>query len=59
MSDILPVCLQDFLYSRKSELRKRKIGKENRFYEISSGCLFAAYYRLVYLFRTFTVDAEQ
>ena len=25
MSDILPVCLQDFLYSRKSELRKHKI----------------------------------
>lgn len=25
MSDILPVCLQDILYSRKSELRKRKI----------------------------------
>ena len=25
MSDILPVRLQDFLYSRKSELRKNKI----------------------------------
>ena len=59
MSDIMSVSLQDIMYSRKSELRKRKIGKENRFYEISSGCLFAAYYRLVYLFCTFTVDAEQ
>ena len=25
MSDILPVCMQDFLYSRKSELRKQQV----------------------------------
>ena len=27
MSDILPVCLQDILHSRKPDLRKRKIRK--------------------------------
>ena len=34
MSDILPVCLQDFLYSRKSELRKHIIRNQQ-----ALGCL--------------------
>ena len=41
MSDILPVSMQDFLHSRKPELRKqqiRKTDKQRRF--------FAAYYKL-------------
>lgn len=56
MPDFLPVGLQDFLYSRKSELRKGEIGVrrrlseayklENRITNISSGegrCLLCVY----------------
>ncbi len=43
MSDILSVSLQDFLYSRKSELRKGEISAQNRIVNVSSDvsrCLF-------------------
>ena len=29
MSDIMPVCLQDFLHSRKSDLRKQKVVRDS------------------------------
>ena len=41
MSDILPVCLQDFLYSRKSELREQI--KQVQSNQLSSGVKSAAY----------------
>ena len=41
MSDILPVSLQDFLYSRKSELRKQQIRQTDK-----QRRSFAAYYKL-------------
>ena len=41
MSDILPVCLQNFLYCRKSELREQI--KQIQSNQLSSGVKSAAY----------------
>lgn len=41
MSDILPVCLQNFLYCRKSELREQI--KQVQSNQLSSGVKSAAY----------------
>ena len=41
MPDILPVCMQDFLYCRKSELREQI--KQVQSNQLSSGVKSAAY----------------
>ncbi len=41
MPDLLSVCMQDFLYSRKSELRAQIIRRSVN--DVSSGILSAAY----------------
>ncbi|EET62511.1 hypothetical protein BRYFOR_05546 [Marvinbryantia formatexigens DSM 14469] len=51
MSDILPVSLQDFLHSRKPELRKQQIRQKDKQRRI-----FAAYYKLLCIRQKHPVD---